>query len=333
MSGELMEQVGTEIICVARLDRLRISSWCKRGTFVPKVRGFSVVRDIRLRWHGKPLVYGRLRVLKSNDSATTASWQWDRLKGWAQRWRVTLVADDQQGIAALEAWNFFKHFCFPKLLLFELALDFPPDTGVDADFIRQHALFGKSRFRADRGGPGQLRYGSRFSGKLVRCYQKESVNAYRVEVEMHSSLLPRPRGDKRREVIDTRWPEIVTAGFSILPAHLRFVTFRFEALGRHLRRRFGERGDLVLEQTRARSTQSLHSALAYLRQRGVNNPSRFLRPLMRINNALERAIDEWAIDFLKPRYELEAMNWHRPRKEKKQWVASTPTKKKTSFDR
>lgn len=293
------------------------------------------MRDIRLRWRGKPLVYGRLRVLKSNDSATTASWQWDRLKGWAKQWRVTLVADDQQGITAREAWSFFKHFRFPKLLLFELALDFPPGTGVDADFIRKHARFGKSRYRADRGGPGQLRYGSRSSTKLGRCYQKESVGAYRVEVEMHSSLLPRPRGDKRREIIDTRWPEIADAGFSILPAHLQFVRFRFKALARHLRRRFGERGDALLERTRACSNESLHSALAYLRRQGINNPHRFLQPMTQINAAIERAIDDWAADFLRPCHELDEMKdqTDRPRKEKKRWVASTSTTRMKSSDR
>jgi hypothetical protein len=36
---------------------------------------------------------------------------------------------------------------------------------------------------------GRLRYGGRKSAKLVRCYRKKSKNAYRVEVELHSSLL------------------------------------------------------------------------------------------------------------------------------------------------
>jgi hypothetical protein len=302
---KVMDETPTEIKCIARLDRLRISSWAKRGMPVPKVRGFKTVKDIRLRWKGKPLVYGRVREMQSESSTTKAFWQYDPQTGWARRWRITLVADDQQGIAALEGWNIFKHLRFPKLLLFELAFDFSPDTGIDADFVLQHALFGKSRFRADRGGPGQIRYGSRLSGKLARCYQKEAINAFRVEVEMHSSLLPRPRGDKRREVIDTRWPEIADAGFSILPSHLKFVRFRFKALARHLRRRFGEHGDVLLERTRACAEESLHLALAYLRRIRVNNPTRFLQPMTRINDALEQAIDAWAVDFLRPRFELE----------------------------
>jgi hypothetical protein len=300
-----MEAKNTKSLCVVRLDRIRIGSWCKRGRPVPKVRGFKTIRDIRLRWRGKPRAYGRVRELKSNDSATTAYWQWDRQKGWVKPWRITIVADDLQGIAAREVWTIFKHCRFSKLLLFELAFDFQPSSGVDADFVRQHALFGKSRFRPDRGGPGQLRFGSRFSGKLVRAYWKQAVNSFRVEIELHSSLLPRRRRDNFREIIDSRWPEVADAGFSILPAHLKFVQLRFKALGRHLRRRFGERGDVLLEQTRARSTESLHSAMAHLRRRGVHNAHRFLRPMTRINAALERAIDEWAKDFLRPRYELD----------------------------
>jgi hypothetical protein len=331
-----MEQAGTEIKCVARVDRLRWDSWSKRGALVPKVKGFETVRDIRLGWRsGNPPIYARVRELLSKHSATKAFWQYKRQKAWVKQWRVTLIADDLRGITAREAWSFCKHFRFLKLLLFELALDFSPDSGIDANFVPQHARFGKSRFRPDRGGPDQLRYGSRYSGKLVRCYWKESVNAFRVEVELHSSLLPRPRRNNLREIPETRWLEIADAGFSILPGHCSFVKLRFNALGRHLRHRFGDRGEVLLERTRARSTHSLHSALAYLRRKGIHNPHRFLQPMTRINAAIERAIDDWAEDFLRSCHELDEIEGqtHRPRKERKRWVASTQTKKKTSFDR
>jgi hypothetical protein len=301
-----MEQAGTEIKCVARLDRLRWDSWSKRGALVPKVKGFETVRDIRLGWRsGNPPIYARVRELLSKHSATKAFWQYKRQKAWVKQWRVTLIADDLRGITAREAWSFCKHFRFLKLLLFELALDFSPDSGIDADFVPQHGRFGKSRFRPDRGGPGQLRYGSRYSGKLVRCYWKESVDALRVEIELHSSLLPRPRRNNLREIPETRWLEIVDAGFSIVPRHCQFVSFRFRALGRHLRKRFGERGDMLLERTRARSADSIHSALVYLRSQGVHNPHRFLRPMKKLNAAIERAIAEWSTDFLRPLYELD----------------------------
>ena len=331
-----MEQAGTNIKCVVRLDRFRSDSWSKRGALVPRVKGFRIVRDIKLRWRdGKPPIYARVRELLSKHSATRAFWQYQRRKAWVKQWRVTLIADDFRGITAREAWTFFKHFRFPKLLLFELALDFHPSSGIDADFIRQHALFGKSRFRPDRGGAGQLRYGSRFSGKLVRCYEKKPVNAFRVEIELHSSLLPRPRRNNLREIIDSRWPEIGSAAFSIVPGHCRFVKLRFKALGRHLRQRFGERGDVLLEHTRALSTHSLHSALGYLRRKGIHNPHRFLQPLTRINAAIEEAIDAWAVDFLRPCHELDEIGGQadRHRKEKKPWVASTLTTKKTSSHR
>jgi hypothetical protein len=329
-----MEQAETEIKCIARQDRIRWGSWSKRGALVPKVKGFKVIRDIKLRWRaGKPPIYARVRELLSKHSATKAFWQYERRKAWVKQWRVTLIADDLRGITAREAWTFFKHFRFPKLLLFELALDFHPSSGVDADFVQQHAQFGKSRPRFDRGGPEQLRYGSRYSGKLVRCYWKESVNSYRVEIELHSSLLPRPRRNNLREVIDMRWPELADAAFSIVPGHCRFVKLRFQALGRHLRQRFGEGGDTLLEQIRIRSTESLQAAMAYLRRKGVHNPHRFLQPMTRINGALERAIDKWAADFLRPCHELDEMEGKtdKPRKEKKRWVASTSTTKKTSF--
>ena len=272
-----MEQAKTGIKCIAKADRIRWDSWSKRGMLVPKVKGFKIVRDIKLRWRaGKPTIYARVRELLSKHSATKAYWQYERRKAWVKQWRVTLIADDLRGVTAHEAWSFCKQLRFFKLLLFELALDFPPDSGIDAGFVQRHGLFGKSRFRPDRGGAGQLRFGSRFSGKLVRCYEKTTVNAFRVEIELHSSLLPRPRRNNLREVTEVRWGELADAAFSILPGHCRFVELRFNALGRHLRQRFGERGDVLLERTRSLSNESLHSALGYLRRKGVHNPHRFL---------------------------------------------------------
>src|ERR1039458_7150135 len=114
VSGDFMERARTEIKCIVRLDRLRADSWSKRGALVPKVKGFKIVRDIKLRWRdGKLPIYARVRELLSKHSATRAFWQYERRKAWVKQWRVTLIADDVRGITAREAWTFFKPLRFP----------------------------------------------------------------------------------------------------------------------------------------------------------------------------------------------------------------------------
>jgi hypothetical protein len=137
-----MELAEAEIRCVALLDRVRIDSWCSRRMPVPSIKGFATVRDIRLRRRDKPLAYARLREMRSKNSDTTIKWLYQRQKGWVRPWCITQTADDRTGITAPELWTFFKHCRFPKLLLFEFAFDFHPSSGVDADFVLQHALFG-----------------------------------------------------------------------------------------------------------------------------------------------------------------------------------------------
>src|ERR1700730_9386541 len=118
-----------------------------------------------------------------------ADWEDQRQQGWLPPWRITLIADDQTGLTPEEVNKFIKHCRQYRLVLIELALDFAPASHVDEVYVMQHGIFGKSRSRPDLGGPGQLRHGSRRSGKLVRCYWKDQVGAYRVELELHSGLL------------------------------------------------------------------------------------------------------------------------------------------------
>src|SRR5260370_378937 len=81
------------------------------------------------------------------------------------------------------------------------------------------ARFGKSRRRTNRGGPGTLRFGSRGSSKLIRCYWKEEIGRYRVELELHATLLKKFSIQKITEL-----PLIVT---KLWPAHFCFKVMRW----------------------------------------------------------------------------------------------------------
>jgi hypothetical protein len=279
---------------VARLDRLRVISWAKRYWKLRPIPGFRVVRDTRVKPQGKSPTYERVRELASLTSGTEIWWQYRRRRAWLKEWRITWVADDQKGIQPAEILQILKGCRYFRFVLVEFALDFDPDSGVNRRFVKRHGRFGKSHRRKDRGGPGQLRYGSRKSGKLVRCYWKKEVNAFRVELELHGRILAKGRHPKHRNYNMADVPN------TILPDHVRdhvrFVRFDWNVLERYLIERFGDEGHSILEKARVKARISLRFVTRFLQKREVPNIHRFLVP-MRINAAVDEAITRWAVRF------------------------------------
>lgn len=264
-------------------------AWAPAGKELPSVPGFKTVSDRRITAAPDKLpTYGRVRKLKSRTSDARADWEYQRRQGWLEPWRITLIAEDQTGLTPEEVKKFIQHCCHYRLVLVELALDFAPASGVNAVFVKQHGIFGKSRRRTDLGGPGQLRYGSRKSSKLVRCYWKDPVGAYRVELELHSRLL-------REHGID-RVSDINEVPGVVFPRHVRFVRFAWNRLRRYLERRFGQRCEAIMRVARRLADLSVRRTSRYLRRKGVNNVHRFLVPL-RMNTKIDKALIEWAIKF------------------------------------
>ena len=140
------------------------------------------------------------------------------------------------------------------------------------------------------GGRNILYYGSRKSGKLVRCYSKKNLGVYRVELEMHSSLL------RAHHVSDIN--SLATLGSALLPDHLRFVRFDWRRLRRYLIRRFGRLSGLRMWKRVKRLSKSIHRAARYLRRRGVVNVHRFMKPLA-INTDVRHSFSTWTTQFKK----------------------------------
>jgi len=207
-----------------------------------------------------------------------------------------MVGDDITGIKPEEACRILKRCRYACVSVVEIALDFGPQTGVNGLFVRKHGRFGKSRFRPDRGGPGQRRYGTRKSGKLIRCYRKHTVNAYRVEIELHSRLLYQGRRTRISEGPEGLAQDLTSAPYLIFPKHLCFVRFNWKAVRAYLRRRFGTRGNAITRTTKLKATISLRNATRFLRRKGVRNVHRFLVS-MGINRAVEEALANWSMIF------------------------------------
>jgi hypothetical protein len=135
--------------------------------------------------------YKRVRQLKSLVSNARLYIQHERCHGFLARMKGTLVADDRTGLTYSEVLSVFVAFSDALITMAEVSLDFPPDSAVDRDFVKRHAVFGKCQPWASRRFSATLVYGTRRSVKLVRCYRK--APNFRVEIEFHSPWVRKRR--------------------------------------------------------------------------------------------------------------------------------------------
>jgi hypothetical protein len=275
---------------VDRLDRVQIASWAPQGQRPPQLKGYKVVSDWFVRCQTTTATYARSRQYQSVSDDTKIFWQYQRLKGWLKPWKITIVADDRSGLSYEEIQKILKHCRYYRFLIVEIAVDFWRSTGVNNRFVRQHAVFGKSRHRVQQRDKRVLYYGSRKTDKLVRCYQKDELGIFRVEVEVHGSLL-------RRNNISTL-DDFIYLPELIYPKHLQFVDLDWKRLKQYLARNFiaGE-GGLVIAGARKRAA-SLQRLRRYFSRKGIVNVHRFLVPLP-LNEQVSRALSRWARHFKK----------------------------------
>jgi hypothetical protein len=231
--------------------------------------------------------YRRVRIYRSLTSSARIVLQYERLVPWVQPWRFTLIADDSTGITSEDIAAVVMNCMSHSVTMVELALDFPALSEVDRDFVLRFGRFGKSHRKLNIGGSTYLRYGSRASPKLVRCYFKSEINSYRVEVESHAVLL--------KNFGISKVADLGTIARKLVPGHLQFVSFRWGILERHLARKFGSDGQRILEKAQQKSV-SLQRATRFLTREGVTNVNRFLKPKA-INGDIELALDRWAARF------------------------------------
>ena len=274
---------------VLKLDRFGFTGTGGQG--VPKmIQGFRMTKDFRPRAQGMIRTYDRVRIFLSASNSARASVQYQPLLPWLAPLRFTLIADDLEGITPEQVEGMIVRCSSHKLTLAEFAFDFAEGGIVDRDFVLKHGKFGKTQRRKDRGGSGNLRYGSRQSPKLVRAYRKETLGCFRVELEIHSALL--------RKYRTSSGFELGRLAQKLVPAHIQFVGFRWEELRAYLAKKFGQQeGDDILGKARQRADSSLQAATRFLSGRGVPNPHRFQSPL-RLNLRLQKAIQCWAKKFL-----------------------------------
>jgi hypothetical protein len=244
----------------------------------PAIPGFHSTGDKFVRRRGKIQTYRRVRTLVNSKTGTRIYVQYKRAHGFLKPVRATMVGHDPTGLLWPDLKNTGDAYGDLLIRVVELAFDFAPDSGVDKDYVRKHALFGKSQ-PVDTGKyPDRLRYGARQSDKLVRCYWKKEVNAFRVELELHSQWLGLPQTDCLLYTMGLR------------ENHFRFVYVRWRALDSYLLSK-GKPGKRIAKRARLHYG-SIHQLLKYLRSVGVKNVHRFLRT-SKMDAEIRQAFEIW----------------------------------------
>src|SRR6267142_1394983 len=214
--------------CRVQLDRIQILARLLTGT-LPNFPNFERTSDRFVRPQTSFPTYRRVAAYLNPDSGTEIYLQHECVCPWLWPVKITIVGCDRRGLRRRELEELFSCFFQYQLLTVELALDFSSELELDANFVRLRVLCGKSHLRAKEIHRGEAHFGTRKSEKYVRCYPKPAVNAFRIELELHSAWLKK---------YDIRTLEDLHGIATVIsPAHLHFVRLDWGALKQALSRR------------------------------------------------------------------------------------------------
>jgi hypothetical protein len=271
---------------LATLDRLQFLAELSDQGIPPRFPGFKRLRDWFVRSQTNAQTYRRVAEYVNLRSGVRFFLQYQaQLPGLAP-FKGTIIPRDDRVLSRDEIQQVVGQFSTYRLLLLEVAFNFPPRSGINLDFVRRFGIFGKSR-------PNQLRllkhgvlYGSRKSSKLIRVYNKKALDVLRVELELHSAWLRHFGVATLRDI--RQLPQ------ALFPRHFRFVNINSMALRKHLSRR-GMRSGHIIQQAKDRS-DSIHALMELLRHSGVHNPHRFLMTLAP-SREIFQSLKNWARTF------------------------------------
>jgi hypothetical protein len=271
--------------CLIRLDRAQ--GMCDQDPtyLLMGVAGFhgGASRPLRRPMNGAFQPYGRAQWFHSLRSEAKFVIESERRERFLSPYRLTFVADDSTGLLPREVFSALEVVPNFQLTMAEVAIDFP--EGMDRDKVRRHGLFGKSRPAPSVEGTDY--WGTRKGAKLVRCYFKHQIQAFRVELEM------RPRFLKYHGVRDVfGFHKLAT----ILPSrHIHFGTLNEQKLISRLKRMgLSARREREVLRVVAAMDGDLWPILNYLRNDvQMANTKRLVDP-MPVNQIIADALGEWA---------------------------------------
>jgi hypothetical protein len=279
-------RTGKLLSCIVKLDRFVLTANELPLQELASIPNFQARKPQRL-WNHR---YGTRTRIRGTESVRELIVESAPNVGWVPRYRITIIPRDESGLRFDDLRFILELIPRFKIVLMEIALDFPIQSLLDLPYIRRHLLFGKTWLRS---GTNALyeRYGSAGSRTIVRCYVKFELSTFRIELQLHARFL-------RRHSINH------TSDFAklaqILPTrHIYFAELDSAKLRKQLLRTVPSRTrrNEILKAVAARKT-SLWATLRYLRGTAkLTNVRRFLIPLVSINNIVSDALAAWALQW------------------------------------
>jgi hypothetical protein len=279
--------------CVVKLDRLILTAVALMITELCKIPGYRAMKTKR--------VWGQLyceatRIYGTNSIRQVIVESAPNV-GWVPRYRITIIPRDASGLLFDDLRFILELIPRFKIVLMEIALDFPINSLVDPSFVRRHLLLGKTWMR---GGRHKLyeRYGSAGSRKIVRCYAKFEAATFRIEFQLHARFL------RHHNIAHTSdFAKLAT----ILPTHhIYFAALDDAKLRKLLLQNVASptRRKEIVKAVAARKTH-LWATLRYLRGNAkLTNVRRSLTPLAPINSLVSNALTDWALQWSSPANQL-----------------------------
>jgi hypothetical protein len=233
--------------------------WRQRYSFVTRLKGTKSIREINVE-HGPN-------------------------KPWLPPFRITIIPRDASGVVVQDFQSILELLPDFKIVLLEVALDFPLGSLIDVDYVRKHLLSGKMNLPCGT-DPFHQRYPG--ASRTIRAYAKWESDKSRWEMALGSRFL---RGEEIEDIFDFQHLGEILAPKYVLFARLnRTKVLNVVDKGRFTARRKAE----IRAALKAREG-SLWETLRYLRQNvGLKNTQRYLIPLTETNDVVKEALKKWA---------------------------------------
>ena len=274
--------------CLVKLDRIVITAIAVTLEALCAIPGYRAKKTKRL-WRQ---LYGEVTRIYGTGSIREIIIESGPNVGWLPKFRITIIPRDPTGLL-------FQDLCFIlelipnfKLVLVEIAFDFPLESVVDTLFVRRHMLCGKTHLRPG-GNTLHERWGSARSSKIARAYAKFEASSFRIEFQLNARFL-RKHGINHA----SDFPKLATI---LSSHHIYFAALDGTKLREHLRRSaLPHKTKTEILKTVAKSRKSLWSTLRLLRRTWhFANVRRLLTPLPEMNSVVVAALNQWATQWQK----------------------------------
>jgi hypothetical protein len=269
-----------------KLDRFTFTANAVPLAELGKIPEFQVGRTKRL-WRQ---LYQTAARIRGAGSIRELIIEFTPQVGWLPKFRVAVIPRDETGLLLEDLSLVLELIPQYKIVLLEVALDFPLRSVMDTSFVRQHMLCGKTWMRV--GGTAlHERWGSSRSAKVVRAYAKFEILRFRIELQLHARFLRKYQINYASD-----FQKLAT----ILPRHhIYFAAIDHGKLREQLQRSgLPHKTKTEILKTVTTNQKSLWSTLRLLRRKWhFVNARRLLAPLTEMNALVVAALNEWATQW------------------------------------